>query len=150
MTQDRSRVWLGIDVGTSGSRALLVDAKGRVGYSFVAPHQEMQMLRPLWAEQDPDDWWHASASAIRGVLGEAGVDGSAVAGIGLTGQMHGLVMLDEANKVIRPALIWCDQRSQKQVDYVNDQLGVAAVARNTANPVLTGFTLPKLLWVRDN
>ncbi len=88
--------------------------------------------------------------AIRGVLHEAGIDGGAVVGVGLTGQMHGLVLLDAQNKVIRPALIWCDQRSQRQVDSINGKLGADSVLRSTANPVLTGFTLPKLLWVRDN
>jgi xylulokinase len=142
--------WLGLDVGTGGSRALLVDAHGRVQYSHTAPHDEMRMLKPLWAEQDPDDWWRASQAAIVGVLHEAGADASSVAGIGLTGQMHGLVLLNAQKKVIRPALIWCDQRSQKQVDFVNATLGKELVLKSTANPVLTGFTLPKLLWVRDN
>lgn len=142
--------WLGIDVGTGGSRALLVDSDGRVHYSFTAPHEEMRMERPLWAEQDPDDWWRASAAAVAGVLNDAGVTGSEVRGIGLSGQMHGLVLLDEAGNVIRPALIWCDQRSQRQVDFINEKLGAENVLRWTANPVLTGFTLPKLLWVRDN
>lgn len=142
--------WLGLDVGTGGSRALLVDAKGRVRYSFTAPHAEMKMLKPLWAEQDPDDWWRAGQMAIQGVLREARARGNDVVGIGLTGQMHGLVVLDERGQVIRPALIWCDQRSQRQVDFINAQLGTERVLRSTANPVLTGFTLPKLLWVRDN
>jgi len=142
--------WLGLDVGTSGSRALLVDAGGRVRYSFTAPHEEMQMPRPLWAEQDPDDWWRASQIAIKGLLQAAGVDGTSVAGIGLSGQMHGLVLLDDAHEVIRPALIWCDQRSQRQVDFINSQVQPEKVLRSTANPMLTGFTLPKLLWVRDN
>lgn len=144
------KYWLGLDVGTGGSRALLIDANGRVMNAFTAAHHEMRMARPLWAEQDPDDWWSACQAAIRGVLLQSGVDGSAVAGVGLTGQMHGLVLLDEKNEVIRPALIWCDQRSQKQVDFVNQKLGTAAVLQYTANPVLTGFTLPKLLWIRDN
>ena len=142
--------WLGLDVGTSGSRALLVDATGVVRYSFTAPHQEMQMLKPLWAEQDPDDWWHASQLAIQGVLREAGITGTAIKGIGLTGQMHGLVLLNDDDKVIRPALIWCDQRSQPQVDFIEAKLGRAAIFEHIANPVLTGFTLPKLLWVRDH
>jgi xylulokinase len=142
--------WLGLDVGTGGSRALLVDAQGRVQYSFTAPHEEMRMQKPLWAEQDPDDWWRAGLTAIAGVLHAARADSDSVAGIGLTGQMHGLVLLNAQNKVIRPALIWCDQRSQKQVDFVNDKLGKKAVLRATANPVLTGFTLPKLLWVREH
>jgi xylulokinase len=141
--------WLGLDVGTGGSRALLVDAAGRVRYSFTAPHEDMRMPRPLWAEQDPEDWWRASQVAIKGVLQEASVGGSDVAGVGLSGQMHGLVLLDSQHAVIRPALIWCDQRSQRQVDFINLQLGRENVLRSIANPVLTGFTLPKLLWVRD-
>lgn len=142
--------WLGLDVGTSGSRALLVDSNARVHYSFTAAHLEMEMPKPLWAEQSPDDWWRASQAAIRGVLQEAHIDGSKVAGVGLSGQMHGLVLLDEHHNVIRPALIWCDQRSQKQVDFINSKIGPENVLRYTANPVLTGFTLPKLLWVREN
>ncbi len=141
--------WLGLDVGTGGSRALLVDSDGRVKHAFTSPHAEMRMEKPLWAEQDPDDWWRASQAAIRGVLTAAGVDGTAVRGVGLTGQMHGLVLLDKEHAVIRPALIWCDQRSQRQVDGIDAQLGREAVLRSTANPMLTGFTLPKLLWVRD-
>lgn len=141
--------WLGLDVGTGGSRALLVDGDGRVRYSFTAAHAEMNMPRPLWAEQDPDDWWHASQLAIRGVLDEARLSGDQVAGIGLTGQMHGLVMLDAQAKVIRPALIWCDQRSQRQVEFINSTIDAEKVLEATANPVLTGFTLPKLIWVRD-
>ncbi len=142
--------WLGLDVGTGGSRALLIDAAGHPCYSFVAPHEEMRMLRPLWAEQAPEDWWRAGQVAIQGVLRGAGIDGSETRGVGLTGQMHGLVLLDGQRKVIRPALIWCDQRSQPQVDFINSTLGVGSVLRYTANPVLTGFTLPKLLWVRDH
>ncbi|MBV8810667.1 MAG: xylulokinase [Acidobacteriaceae bacterium] len=142
--------WLGIDVGTGGSRALLVDAKGRVQHSFVAAHEDMRMLRPLWAEQDPRDWWRASQLAIKGVLAQARVDGTVIRGIGLTGQMHGLVLLDANNEVIRPALIWCDQRSQEQVDAINAKLSPEMVVNSIANPVLTGFTLPKLLWIRDH
>ena len=142
--------WLGLDVGTGGSRALLIDEKARVYASCVSPHVEMQMQKPSWAEQDPGDWWSASQLAIRGVLKEAGISGESIAGVGLTGQMHGLVLLDSDRKVIRPALIWCDQRSQQQVDEINEKLGPENVLRATANPVLTGFTLPKLLWVRDN
>src|ERR1700761_1155333 len=105
MSAQAIKYWLGLDVGTGGSRGPLVDSRGRVLYAFTAPHHEMRMAKPLWAEQDPDDWWSASQAAIRGVLLEAGVDGSAIAGIGLTGQMHGLVLLDKDNVVIRPALI---------------------------------------------
>ncbi|MGH9584223.1 MAG: xylulokinase [Bryobacteraceae bacterium] len=143
------KYWLGLDVGTGGSRALLVDSGGRPRHAFTAAHEEMRMARPLWAEQDPDDWWRASKEAIVGVLKSAGAAGSDVAGIGLSGQMHGLVLLDERRRVIRPALIWCDQRSQRQVDSINVKLGREAVVACIANPMLTGFTLPKLLWVRE-
>ena len=143
-------MWMGIDVGTGGTRALLVDQQGRVRASHTAAHDEMTMLQPLWAEQRPENWWEAAQTAITGALGEAGIGGSEVRGIGLSGQMHGLVILDPDNQVIRPALIWCDQRSQAQVDFVNRKVGVERVLAYTANPVLTGFTLPKLLWVRDH
>ncbi|HEX7363109.1 MAG TPA: xylulokinase [Bryobacteraceae bacterium] len=144
------KYWLGLDVGTGGSRVLLVDAGGRPRHAFTAAHEEMQMARPLWAEQDPDDWWRASKEAIRGVLAQAGASPADIAGIGLTGQMHGLVMLDSEHRVIRPALIWCDQRSQRQVDFIHEKLGREAVIKCIANPMLTGFTLPKLLWVREH
>jgi xylulokinase len=142
--------WLGIDVGTGGSRALLINPHGKIVGAFTAPHEDMRMDRPLWAEQRPENWWDAAQQAIRGVLAETKVSGRDVAGIGLSGQMHGLVMLDAADQVIRPALIWCDQRSQTQVDEINRLVGKDSVLAFTANPVLTGFTLPKLLWVRDN
>jgi xylulokinase len=141
--------WIGLDIGTGGSRALLVDEAGAVRYSYTAGHKDMAMPRPLWAEQDPDDWWRAAQEAIRGVLEAARTTGETIRGIGLSGQMHGLVMLDADDKVIRPALIWCDQRSQQQVDQINATVGRERVLEYIANPVLTGFTLPKLLWVRD-
>ena len=142
--------WLGVDVGTGGTRALLVDESGVVRHAFTAPHEDMRMERPLWAEQRPENWWHAAQLAIRGVLAEAKAGGKAVRGVGLSGQMHGLVILDASHCVIRPALIWCDQRSQAQVDWINRTVGKESILAWTANPVLTGFTLPKLLWVRDH
>jgi xylulokinase len=141
--------WLGLDIGTGGTRALLVDASGVVRYAYTAAHAEMAMARPLWAEQHPDDWWRAAQEAIQGVMKAANAPADSLRGIGLSGQMHGLVMLDESDRVIRPALIWCDQRSQQQVDSINAKVGRENVLDYTANPVLTGFTLPKLLWVRD-
>ncbi len=142
--------WLGIDIGTGGSRALLVDAQGKVAAGFTAPHDDMTMERPLWAEQKPENWWDAAQKAIQGVLKQAGAMGEQVKAVGLSGQMHGLVLLDADNNVVRPSLIWCDQRSQPQVDSINQTVGRANVVAHTANPMLTGFTLPKLLWVRDN
>jgi len=143
-------MWMGIDVGTGGTRALLVDERGKICAGFTAPHDEMRMERPLWAEQNPENWWDATVKAIRGVLAESRISSSGVRGIGLSGQMHGLVILDKNNQVIRAALIWCDQRSQEQVDAVNQRVGRANILNYTANPVLTGFTLPKLMWVRDH
>lgn len=142
--------WLGIDVGTGGSRALLVDEKGAVRHGFTAAHEEMTMAQPLWAEQHPDDWWRASQEAIRGVLAAANATGDDIRGVGFSGQMHGVTMLDASGDVVRPALIWCDQRSQQQVDWVNATVGRENGLKWTANPVLTGFTLPKFLWVRDH
>lgn len=142
--------WLGVDIGTGGSRALLIGEDGQVAHSFTAAHDEIVMEKPLWAEQSPENWWSASQLAIRGVMKAAGATGTDVRGIGLSGQMHGLTLLDANDQVVRPALIWCDQRSQTQVDAINAKVGKQRVLAAIANPVLTGFTLPKLLWVRDN
>jgi xylulokinase len=143
-------MWMGIDVGTGGSRALIIARDGRCVAAATAPHAEMRMERPLWAEQDPEDWWSASRAAVKKVLAEAGISGKEIRGIALSGQMHGMVILDRADRVIRPALIWCDQRSEAQVDWMNAKAGAQKVLEWTANPVLTGFTLPKALWVRDH
>src|SRR5215813_8978854 len=126
-------MWLGIDVGTGGSRAVLVDERGVMRASFTAPHDEMTMERPLWAEQRPENWWDAVANAVRGVLAQSGVVGGEIMGVGLSGQMHGLVILDGRQQVIRPSLIWCDQRSQQQVDFVNAHVGRERVLEYTAN-----------------
>lgn len=142
--------WLGIDIGTGGTRALLVQPDGRIACGVTVPHEEILMQRPLWAEQRPENWWSAARDSIRDVLTRAGVTGREVAGVGLSGQMHGLTLLDRTDEVIRPALIWCDQRSQEQVDWINATAGPEMVLEQTANPVLTGFTAPKLLWVRDH
>src|ERR1700733_10328796 len=115
--------WMGVDVGTGGTRALLVDAGGKEVAAVTAPHEEMRMEQPLWAEQRPEDWAQAAVQAIRGVLAKAGASGDDVRGVGMSGQMHGLVILDRDNAVIRPALIWCDQRSQPQVDAINQLIG---------------------------
>ena len=145
-----SAYWMGIDVGTGGTRVLLVDKNGNEAAAVTATHEDMRMRHPMWAEQDPEDWARAAAMAIRAALAEAGARASEVRGVGLSGQMHGLVILDRDGAVIRPSLIWCDQRSQAQVDFINGAIGKERVVELTANPVLTGFTLPKLLWVRDN
>jgi len=142
--------WLGVDIGTGGSRALLLDSSGKEAAAVSVSHQDMVMPQPLWAEQDPRDWADAAFAAIRGSLAAAGISGKQIRGVGVSGQMHGLVILDRDHQVIRPSLIWCDQRSQPQVDWINQHLGPTKMVELTANPVLTGFTLPKLLWVRDH
>lgn len=142
--------WMGIDVGTGGTRVLLTDETGHVHDGFTAPHEEMRMEQPLWAEQHPDDWWRAAQEAIRGILNKTGISGKDVKGIGFSGQMHGVTMLDAEKKVVRPALIWCDQRSQPQVDAITARAGRENILKWTANPVLTGFTLPKFLWIRNH
>src|SRR5947207_14280582 len=111
-------MWMGIDIGTGGSRALLVDRAGQVRAGVTAAHEDMRMERPLWAEQRPENWWDAAVQAIRSAMAQAGVTGRDIQGIGLSGQMHGLVLLDAADQVIRPSLVCCDQRRQPEVHAV--------------------------------
>ena len=141
---------IGIDVGTGGSRAVLIDAAGRIVASATVEHQPFVSLQTGWAEQDPHDWWSASAAAIRSALAQSGVDAGAIKGVGLSGQMHGAVLLDESDEVLRSAIIWCDQRSTDQCRNLTSQIGATRLIELTCNPALTGFTLPKILWVRDH
>ncbi|MCC7009857.1 MAG: xylulokinase [Acidobacteria bacterium] len=141
---------LGLDVGTGGSRAVLVDQQGAILASATRPHAPFTSPGPAWAEQDPEDWWHAAAGALRDVLAAANVRASDIAGIGLSGQMHGAVLLDGRGEVIRPAIIWCDQRTAGECRWLHDEIGPARLLELTSNPALTNFTLTKLLWVRRN
>ncbi len=143
-------MFLGVDVGTGGTRAILVDRQGRVVASEAAEHAPMQSAEIGWAEQDPDDWWRAAQIAIRGVMKWLVNAGQAVESVGLTGQMHGCVMLDGDGKVLRPALIWCDQRTQPQCDWLTEAIGYERLIELTCNPALPNFTLTKLLWVREH
>ncbi len=140
---------LGLDVGTGGSRAVIVDADGAVTATATEAHAAFDSPRTGWAEQHPDDWWRASRAAIRAVLAAGGTAPGDVRAVGLSGQMHGAVLLDAAGEVVRPALIWCDQRTGAQCRRLTDEVGAARLIELVANPALTGFTLPKLLWVRD-
>jgi len=144
-------MFLGIDVGTGGTRALLIDRTGKVLASHSAEHAPIRSEQIGWAEQDPEDWWRAAQLAIQGALKAAAAagHGSDVEAVGLTGQMHGCVMLDAAGEVLRPALIWCDQRTQPQCDWLNVTIGYEKIIELTANPALPNFTLTKLLWVRE-
>jgi xylulokinase len=138
---------LGIDVGTGGTRAVVVDHDGRVVASATHDHVPFAVPRPGWAEQDPDDWWRACQSAVRDVLMQSGAKPIAV---GLTGQMHGAVLLDKHDEVVRAAPIWCDQRTGAQCEEITERVGERRLIELTANPALTAFTAPKLLWVREN
>lgn len=140
---------LGIDVGTGGTRAVVVDERGSVVASATADHAPFASPQTGWAEQDPCDWWRATAAAVREVLAQPGVSVDRIACIGLSGQMHGAVLLDKDSEVLRPALIWCDQRTSRQCRAITERIGAARLIELTSNPALTGFTLPKLLWVRD-
>src|SRR5215469_15138668 len=141
---------MGIDVGTTGTRAVIIRPDGHVMGAATGDHQPMRMERPGWAEQDPEDWWRATVQAVRAVIGQTGVKPSEIAAIGLSGQMHGVVLLDDASAVLRPALIWCDQRSQLQCDWITSQVGAEKLRKLALNPALTGFSAPKLLWVRNH
>ncbi len=141
--------YLGVDASTTATKALLMDgggsvvAVGRSDYGFETP-------RPLWSEQAPHLWWEATVDAISSALRTAGIDGGAVGAVGLTGQMHGLVLLDEAGEVLRPSILWNDQRTQAECDEIRDRIGRRRLINTTGNDALTGFTAPKILWVRNN
>ncbi len=139
---------IGIDLGTTGTRTVLFDSQMREIASSV---HEYPMHQPHngWAEQAPEDWWQAAAEGLRDVLQTSGIKPGDIAGVGLSGQMHGLVMLDGAGQVLRPAIIWCDQRTQAQTEWMERQLTREACIQITANPPMTGFTAAKLLWVKQ-
>jgi len=139
---------LGIDVGTTGAKALLVNEKGDI-VARSSHEYPLHTPRPGWAEQDPADWWQATANAIRDVAGAPGIRAAEIAGMGLSGQMHGSVFLDAQNEVIRPAILWCDQRTADQCDWITRAAGRETVVAETCNPVLTGFTAPKIVWLKQ-
>src|ERR1700761_8166878 len=141
---------LGIDVGTGGTRALVIDEKGAVVASAIHEHVPFASPQSGWAEQDPGDWWNACQQALRKLFAGSSVRASEIACIGLSGQMHGAVLLDAHDEVLRPALIWCDQRTAAECLYLNEKIGPQRLVELTANPALTNFTLTKLLWVRTN
>jgi xylulokinase len=141
--------FLGIDVSTTATKALLCDERGTVvavgstEYGYDTP-------KPLWSEQAPALWWDGAVASIRAVLAQSGVDAGSVAGVGLTGQMHGLVLLDDAGRVLRPAILWNDQRTAAECDEIRRRVGASRLIAVTGNDALTGFTAPKVLWVRTH
>ena len=143
------RYVIGIDLGTSGTKTVLFDEQGGIIASALV---EYPMAQPQngWAEQEPSDWWNASVTTIREVIEKGGVNAEDIVSLGISGQMHGLVMLDEKNEVIRPSIIWCDQRTAKECEEIEARVGKERLIEITANPALTGFTASKILWVRNN
>ncbi len=140
---------LGIDIGTSGTKTVLFDEHGNTVASAL---EEYPLYQPHigWAEQDPEDWWQATAASIRKVIDKSGVKAEDISGLGLSGQMHGLVMLDAENKVLRRSIIWCDQRSTAECEQITSLIGAERLIEITANPALTGFTASKIMWVKNN
>lgn len=140
---------IGIDIGTSATKTVLFDETCQV---IQSASQEYPLYQPQngWAEQEPLDWYSAVVRTVKKVVQESGVPAEAIKGIGLSGQMHGLVMLNEANEVIRPAIIWCDQRTGKECEEITRRVGAKRLIEITANPALTGFTASKILWVRNH
>lgn len=143
------RYLIGIDIGTSGTKVILVDREGTVAVSASAEYP-LSTPRPLWAEQNPEDWWAACCAVVRQLLRDAGISGDDVACVGLSGQMHGTVFLDTNNAVIRPAILWCDQRTAEECAWIADTIGAERVLELTCNPVLTGFSAGKIIWLRRN
>ena len=140
---------LGLDISTTGAKALLIDSTGHV---IAEAFTEYPMLSPapLWAEQDPESWWRAAIRSIRAVLRTDGISPDQITGIGLTGQMHGLVLLDAHGDVLRPCIMWNDQRTAAQCSAYTKKIGLTRLLELTGNPLLPGFTAPKVAWVREN
>ena len=142
--------FLGIDIGTSGSRSVIVDENGRLLASETMAHEPFASPRTGWAEQDPDDWWRAASASISAAIGSSGVAAEDIAAVGFSGQMHGAVLLDESDKPVGPAIIWCDQRTAPQCAELTEKVGARRLIELVSNPALPNFTLPKLLWTREN
>src|SRR5262245_12332935 len=141
-------LFLGIDISTTGAKALVIDRQGEVVGSATTS-LSLSTPKPLWSEQDPADWWDAVVRSVRQAVLESKLSGEIVA-IGLTGQMHGLVLLDEENNPLRPAILWNDQRCAAECDEIRDRVGKHRLIQLTGNDALTGFTAPKILWVRNH
>ncbi len=139
--------YIGLDIGTSGAKAIVCDGDGTIVASALAEYP-LSTPQPLWSEQNPADWWRGAQEAVRAVV--AGIDGTQIRGIGLTGQMHGAVFLDDANHVIRPALLWNDQRTAAECIEITQKVGADRLLAIAGNPALTGFQAPKILWVRNH
>jgi xylulokinase len=142
--------FLGIDVGTGGTRAVLINAEGAIVASATSHHAPFASPRTGWAEQDAGDWWRAAQEAVRALVSKDGVRAEEIMAVGLSGQMHGAVLMDERGEVLRPSIIWCDQRTDAECRALTESVGAERLIELTLNPALTGFTLPKMLWVREH
>lgn len=141
--------FLGIDLGTSSVKIIIMDNGGKVIES-VSKSYPIDYPEVGWAQQNPEDWWNSTKEGIKELLSKESINAKDINGIGLSGQMHGLVLLDENDKVLMPAILWCDQRTEKQCDYLNNEFGQDKLSKYTGNKALTGFTIPKVLWVKEN
>ena len=140
---------IGVDLGTSGTKTVLFSTDGQ---PIASKTIEYPLYQPQngWAEQAPEDWWHAACGSMKEVISKSGINPKDIKGIGISGQMHGLVMLDKAGNVLRRSIIWCDQRTAAECDEITNKVGASRLIELTANPALTGFTASKILWVRNN
>jgi len=141
---------IGIDVGTGGTRAVVIDERGKVIAAATAEHVAFASPQTGWAEQDPTDWWQATQRAVRAVLLQGRIAADDIGGVGFSGQMHGATLLDAEGLVLRPAIIWCDGRTSEQCAAITQKIGAGRLIELVSNPALAGFTLPKLLWVREH
>ena len=140
---------IGVDLGTSGTKTVLFSTDGQ---PLASKTIEYPLYQPQngWAEQAPEDWWHAACGSMKEVISKSGINPKDIKGIGISGQMHGLVMLDKAGNVLRKSIIWCDQRTASECEEITNKVGASRLIELTANPALTGFTASKILWVRNH
>jgi len=141
--------YIGSDIGTTGTKTIVIDEEGKVLGSSTVEHP-LSTPKPGWAEQNPADWWKTTVESIRAAVAQAGVGKDDIKGIGLSGQMHGTVFLDDSNEVLRPAILWCDQRTAEECAYITEKIGAERLIRLTCNPALTGFSSPKIIWLRNH
>ena len=141
--------YLGVDLGTSSVKLLLMDEEGKT-IGSVTKEYDVYYPKVGWAEQKPEDWWEATHSGIKELVNLKEIKSDDIKGVSFSGQMHGLVLLDKNNEVIRPALLWCDQRTETQCDYLNNSIGKEKLSKYTGNKSLTVFTAPNVLWFKVN
>jgi xylulokinase len=141
--------YIGTDIGTSGTKTIVIDEKGKLLGRSTVEHP-LSTPKPGWAEQDPADWWGTTIESIREAFGQSNVGKDEIKGIGLSGQMHGTVFLDGSNNVLRPAILWCDQRTARECEYITEKVGKERLIQLTCNPALTGFSAPKIVWLRNH